>query len=52
MLDAVLYDTRHGRATWVLSGAAVTEALSQIDIPGHETYVEVGKRAGREGAQC
>jgi hypothetical protein len=42
-LDATLHDTGHG--SYILSGAAVTDAetLSQMDIPGHETCVEVGK---------
>lgn len=33
------------KGTYILSGAAVTdaEALSVMDIPGHETCVEVGK---------
>jgi hypothetical protein len=46
-LAAKLHDT--GRGSYLLSGIAVTdaEALSQIDIPGHETCVEVGKL--REG---
>jgi hypothetical protein len=43
VLDVVLHDT--GRDSYILSGAPVTdtEALSQMDIPGHETCVEVGK---------
>lgn len=47
-LAADLSDT--GRDSYVLSGAAVTDAetLAQMDIPGHETCVEVGKR--REGS--
>jgi hypothetical protein len=42
-LDAALTDT--GRDSYILSGVEVTdaEALSQMDIPGHETCVEVGK---------
>ncbi|MBT8223981.1 MAG: hypothetical protein HKP61_08420 [Dactylosporangium sp.] len=42
-LGAVLTDT--GRDSFILSGAAVTdtETLAQMDIPGHETCVEVGK---------
>ena len=46
-LDAALEDT--GRDSYVLSGEPVTdrEALSQMDIPSHETCVEVGR--GREG---
>jgi hypothetical protein len=42
-LAATLEDT--GRDSFVLSGTAVTdaEARSQMDIPGHETCVEVGK---------
>jgi hypothetical protein len=46
-LDAALHDT--GQGSYILSGAPVTdaEALSQMDIPGHETCVEVGKL--REG---
>ena len=42
-LDAALTDT--GRDSFILSGAEVTDAetLSQMDIPGHETCVEVGK---------
>ncbi len=37
-----------GRGTYVVSGAAVTdaEALAQMDIPGHETCIEVGKVRG------
>jgi len=43
-LAVTLADT--GRDSYVLSGAAVTDedALAQMDIPGHETCVEVGKR--------
>lgn len=42
-LGARLDDT--GRGTFTLSGTPVTdaEALSQMDIPGHETCVEVPK---------
>jgi hypothetical protein len=42
-LGVPLHDT--GRDSYILSGAAVTdlEALSQMDIPGHESCVEVGK---------
>lgn len=42
-LAAVLHTTGHG--TYVVSGAAVTdtEVLAQMDIPGHETCVEIGK---------
>jgi hypothetical protein len=42
-LGVPLQDT--GRHSYILSGAAVTdpEALSQMDIPGHETCVEVHK---------
>lgn len=42
-LGALLNDT--GRGSFVLSGDPVTdaEALSQMDIPGHETSVEVPK---------
>jgi hypothetical protein len=51
-LAATLRDT--GRNSYVLSGALVTdaEALSQMDIPGHETCVEVGKlrEGGNDGA--
>jgi hypothetical protein len=47
LLAATLRDT--GQDSYVLFGAAVTdeEALAQMDIPGHETCVEVGKL--REG---
>ncbi len=43
-LAADLSDT--GQGSYVLSGSPVTdaEALAQMDIPGHETCVEVGKR--------
>jgi hypothetical protein len=46
-LDAMLQGT--GRDSYVLSGEPVTDAdaLGQMDIPDHETCVEVGKR--REG---
>ena len=42
-LSVLLLDT--GRDSYLLSGVPVTdtEALSQMDIPGHETCVEVGK---------
>lgn len=42
-LATELYPT--GRGTFVLSGAAVTdpEALTQMDIPDHETCIEVGR---------
>ncbi|MBV9143353.1 MAG: hypothetical protein JO115_20955 [Pseudonocardiales bacterium] len=42
-LAAALHTT--GRDTYVLSGAAVRDAaaLAQMDIPGHETCIEVGK---------
>lgn len=42
-LGVSLQDT--GRDSYVLSGTAVTDpkALSQMDIPGHETCVEVDK---------
>jgi len=42
-LGVPLKDT--GQDSYILSGAAVTgeSALSQMDIPGHETCVEVGK---------
>jgi hypothetical protein len=38
-----LHTTRNG--TYVVSGAAVSDAqtLAQMDIPGHETCIEVGK---------
>jgi hypothetical protein len=47
-LDATLRDT--GLGTYVLSGKVVTDpqALVQMDIPGHETAVEVGKRREEE----
>jgi hypothetical protein len=43
-LGALMADT--GRGSFVLSGQPVTdaEALSQMDIPGHETCVEVPKK--------
>ncbi len=46
-LAAILQDTGHD--SYVLAGVPVTdpEALAQMDVPGHETCVEVGK--GREG---
>lgn len=46
-LAAALHDT--GQDSYILSGAPVTDAdaLSQMDIPGHETCVEVGRL--REG---
>lgn len=46
-LDASLQHT--GRDSYILSGKPVTdaEALAQMDIPGHETCIEVGKL--REG---
>lgn len=42
-LAAVLHTTDHG--TYVVSGAAVrdAQALAQMDIPGHERCIEVGK---------
>jgi hypothetical protein len=42
-LDVTLQDT--GRDSYVLSGVPVTdaEALAQMDMPDHETCVEVGK---------
>jgi hypothetical protein len=42
-VGALMTDT--GRGSFVLSGQAVTdgEALSQMDIPAHETCVEVPK---------
>jgi hypothetical protein len=48
-LDAKLSDT--GLHTFRLSGASVTdpEALEQLNVPGHETAVEVGK-VREEGA--
>ncbi|MGH3913440.1 MAG: hypothetical protein ACRDTC_08520 [Pseudonocardiaceae bacterium] len=47
-LGAVLHDT--GRDSLILSGVPITdvEALSQMDIPGHETCVEVGKDVAGE----
>ena len=51
-LGVPLQDT--GRDSYILSGAAVTDesALSQMDMPRHETCVEVGKvrKGGRDGA--
>ncbi|MCA1707649.1 MAG: hypothetical protein LC808_32010 [Actinobacteria bacterium] len=43
-LGALLADT--GRGSFTLSGTPVTdtEALSHLDIPGHETCVEVPKK--------
>ncbi|MBV8541301.1 MAG: hypothetical protein JO063_04170 [Pseudonocardiales bacterium] len=34
-----------GHGTYVVSGAAVrdAQALAQMDVPGHETCIEVGK---------
>jgi hypothetical protein len=45
-LDVALRDT--GQGSYVLDGEPVTDAaaLAQMDIPGHETCVEVGKREG------
>jgi len=45
-LAAMLHDT--GRDSYLLSGVPVTdtEALAQMDIPGHETCVEVGQLQG------
>lgn len=42
-LGAAMHDT--GRDSYILSGTPVADAetLSQMDIPGHETCVEVGK---------
>lgn len=42
-LAALMVDT--GRGSFVLSGQAVVDAetLSQMDVPGHETCVEVPK---------
>jgi len=42
-LAVVLHTTGHG--TYIVSGATVSdaEALAQMDIPGHETCIEVGK---------
>lgn len=44
-LGAVLHDT--GCGSFILSGAPVTdlEALSQMNIPDHETCIEVDKEA-------
>lgn len=43
-LGALMADT--GRGSFVLSGQPITdtETLSQMDIPGHETCVEVPKK--------
>jgi hypothetical protein len=43
-VGALMADT--GRGSFVLSGQAVSdeETLSQMDIPGHETCVEVPKK--------
>lgn len=52
-LGARLLDT--GRGSFVLSGVPVTDphALSQMDIPGHETCVEVAKgKAASEGSSA
>lgn len=48
-LGAVLRDT--GRGSFIVSGAPVTdvEALSQMDIPGHETCVEISKAKEEAG---
>ena len=48
-LDVALRDT--GLGTYVLSGAIVTdpEALAEMDIPAHETAVEVGKLREEHG---
>ncbi|MGH3929232.1 MAG: hypothetical protein ACRDTF_04565 [Pseudonocardiaceae bacterium] len=45
-LAAVSHTT--GQGTYILSGTPVTDvdALAQMDIPGHETCVEVGKIRG------
>jgi hypothetical protein len=42
-LAVTLHTTGHG--TYVVSGAAVSDAqvLAQMDIPAHETCIEVGK---------
>lgn len=49
-LGTALRDT--GRGSFVVSGAPVTdvEALSQMDIPGHETCVEIPK--AKDGEAC
>jgi HD superfamily phosphohydrolase len=51
-LGALLHDTGHG--TFTLSGEPVTdpEALAQMDLPGHETSVEVpvGQEIRRDAA--
>lgn len=43
-LGALMADT--GRGSFILSGQPVTdvEALSQMDIPGHETCIEIPKQ--------
>lgn len=48
-LSATLQATE--RDSYILSGKAVTDldALAQMDIPGHETCVEVG-RVRKDGA--
>ncbi|MEN3305654.1 MAG: hypothetical protein V7603_1856 [Micromonosporaceae bacterium] len=50
-LDAALRDT--GLSTYIMSGARVTDrdALARMNIPGHETAVEVGmvKEEGADG---
>lgn len=48
-LGTILHDTEQG--SFLLSGVPVTdtEALSQMDIPGHETCVEVAKEEGKTG---
>lgn len=49
-LGTELHDT--GRGSFIVSGAPVTDAdaLSQMDIPGHETCVEVRKeKEGKTG---
>jgi len=45
-LAATLRDT--GRGSYVLTGQPVTDmaVLAQLDIPGHETCVEVGRQEG------
>lgn len=50
-LGVLVHDT--GRGSFILSGDPVTDpqVLSQMDLPGHETCVEVGKRkAATEGS--
>lgn len=46
-LGAVLRDTEQG--SFILSGVPVTdaEALSQMNMPGHETCIEVAKEEGK-----